>query len=59
VEKLVCFVRQAFLTQRAGAILARRAAQSTEVVGAAVFLASNEACSLYGITLPIDGQYGR
>ena len=48
--------QKAFLAQRVGAIVARRAAQATEVVGAAVLLASKEACSLYGIRLPVDGQ---
>ena len=34
---------------------ARRIAQATEMVGAAVYLASDEANYVYGVTLPVDG----
>ncbi|GLV56067.1 hypothetical protein KDH_29110 [Dictyobacter sp. S3.2.2.5] len=34
---------------------ARRIGQATELVGAAVFLASDEASYVHGITLPVEG----
>jgi NAD(P)-dependent dehydrogenase (short-subunit alcohol dehydrogenase family) len=43
------------LDQLARAIPARRVAQTTDLVGAAVYLASDEASYVHGATLPVDG----
>lgn len=46
-----------FLEQLATAIPARRTGLSTETAAAAVYLASEEANFIHGITLPVDGGY--
>lgn len=43
------------LEQLAQTIPARRVADATELVGAAVYLASDEASYVHGATLPVDG----
>lgn len=43
------------LEQLASTIPARRVTQATEMVGAAVYFASDEANYVHGTTLPVDG----
>jgi NAD(P)-dependent dehydrogenase (short-subunit alcohol dehydrogenase family) len=47
--------QEELLAQPVSGIPARRPAQATEIVGAAVYLASDEASYVHGITLPVDG----
>ena len=47
--------QEELLAQLVSGIPARRVAQATEIVGAAVYLASDEASYVHGITLPVDG----
>ena len=47
--------QEEFLEQLGRGIPARRIARPTEMVGAAVYLASDEASYVHGITIPVDG----
>lgn len=47
--------QEELLAQLVSGMPARRVAQATEIVGAAVYLASDEASYVHGITLPVDG----
>ncbi len=47
--------QEELLAQLVSGIPARRVAQATEIIGAAVYLASDESSYVHGITLPVDG----
>jgi NAD(P)-dependent dehydrogenase (short-subunit alcohol dehydrogenase family) len=44
------------LEELARVVPARRIAEATEMVGAAVYLASDGASNVNGVTLPVDGS---